>query len=474
MLLGSLDERTRMIAYRELVFTTFAALLVSVPAFFSIGIAAWLSIGSLLAFAVVHPRALVLAVPLTIPLSFQSVELGDLRFNMLEILVLVAIIGYAPRVLRVLWQLRSTPSEARYRLMHAVFPDRFAAGIAILVVIAGGISTLFLADPSYTAETLRMLRWTILLPVAYFFIATPILFNSELFRSIAAALFVAGAVISAVIALGDGLLGGGIQAESVTRLSGIAPHPNALALVLDRAAVLGLLIALAFRHSVSRSWLLPSVLVAAVTLLTFSRGAMIGLVMGLLLVLLLSKATRPAIVIAGAGITGLVWFIVMAPERALSLLGGGSGSLRLHLWESSLQMISDHSVTGVGLDQFLYQYVPRYVHPEAWPERFTSHPHNLFLDSWLSLGIIGVVVVALVGVLMFRRVRTAIDSEDRMSIAAAGALVTVAIHGMVDQSYFLPELAFSAWLLIILLIPATLLDAVPDEALEAAPEDSEG
>jgi putative inorganic carbon (hco3(-)) transporter len=474
MLFESLDERTRLIAYRELVLTGFAALLVTIPAFFSIGIAAWVAIGSLLALTVVHPRALVLAVPLTIPLSFQSVELGDLQFNMLEVLVLIAILGHVPRVLRVIWELRTTPSEERYRLMHAVFPDRFVAGIAILLVIAGGISTLFLADPTFTAETLRTLRWTILLPVAFVFMATPILFNSELLRTLAAALFVAGAVISAVIALGDGLLGGGIQAESVTRLSGIAPHPNALALVLDRAAVLGLLIALAFRRSISRSWLVPSALIAVVTLLTFSRGAMLGLTMGLLLVLLLTRATRPAIIVAGTGLAGLAWFIATAPERALSLLGGGSGSLRLHLWESSLQMISDHSLTGVGLDQFLYQYVPRYVHPEAWPERFTSHPHNLFLDSWLSLGIIGVVIVALVGVLMFRRVRTAIDTEDRVSIAAAGAMVTVAIHGMVDQSYFLPELAFSAWLLIILLIPTTPLDAGPGETIEATPEDSEG
>jgi putative inorganic carbon (hco3(-)) transporter len=473
MMFGNLDERTRLIAYRELAFTGLAALFVTIPAMFSIGLAAWIVIGSLLAFAVVHPRALVLAVPLTIPLSFRPVELGELQFNMLEILVLVAIIGYAPRVLRVLWQLRTTPAESRYQLMHAVFPDRFAAGIAVLLLIAGGISTLFLADAAHTGETLRALRWTVLFPVAYFFIATPILFNTDLFRAMAAGLFVAGAAISALVAVADGIFGGGVAAETVTRLSGLAPHPNALALVLDRAAVLGLLIALTFRQSISRYWLAPSIIVTTVAILTFSRGAMLGLAIGLLLVLLLSQATRSAIVVAGAGVVGLAWFIVTAPERALSLLSGGSGSLRMHLWESSLQMISDHSLTGVGLDQFLYQYVPRYVHPEAWPERFTSHPHNLFLDSWLSLGIIGVIIVALVGILMFRRVRTALETEDRLSIAAAGALVTVAIHGMVDQSYFLPELAFSAWLLLILLIPESQLDGL-EVTSETAPEHSEG
>ena len=42
-----------------------------------------------------------------------------------------------------------------------------------------------------------------------------------------------------------------------------------------------------------------------------------------------------------------------------------------------------------GLDQFLYKYSIEYVNPQAWLERFISHPHNLVFDYWLRLGIIG-------------------------------------------------------------------------------------
>ena len=51
-------------------------------------------------------------------------------------------------------------------------------------------------------------------------------------------------------------------------------------------------------------------------------------------------------------------------------------------------MLRDHPAWGVGLDQFVSQY-PRYIKPDAWQERFTSHPHNLILDFYVRLGLLG-------------------------------------------------------------------------------------
>ncbi len=462
-----LSNPRQQILLREVVFASVVALLVVLPALFSLGIAAWALVGSLLAFSFVHPRALLFAVPLTIPLSFHAVEVSDLEFNMLELLILAAAIGYAPRILSGAWQLRGIEAEQRHMLMLRLVPDRLAAGIAILLLIAGGLSLLFIADGSYAAESLRTFRWTILFPVAYFFLAAPIIVQRDEFRNLAAALLIGGGVIAALVAIVDGLLGGGVQADAVTRLSGMAPHPNALALVLDRVAVMGILIGILFRQQLDRLWLVPSILITIVVMLTFSRGAILGLAAGILIILILVRARRMAVAIAGASITGVVGMALVAPERTLSLLGGGSGSLRLELWDSSVQMIRDHPLAGVGPDQFLYQYLPRYVTPEAWPERFTSHPHNLVLDAWLSVGIIGVAVIILIVGLVFRNARVSLQARDRVALAAAGAIITAGVHGVVDQSYFLPELATSLWLLIILLIPPVVLDQ--DEA-EPQPE----
>lgn len=457
---------------RELLFAGLVSVIVVLPAFVSMGMLAWVAIGSLLAFAVVHPRSLLFAVPAVLALSFRPVELGGIQLNMLEILIAGALVGYGPRVLAGAWALRGVSTEERHILMRRLIPDRLAAGTGLILFLGGIIAVLWMADGQYAAESLRTFRWTIVFPVFYFFLFAPVVNQREQFRGLAAALFLGGAALSATIAVIDGLLGGGVQADSVTRLSGIAPHPNALALLLDRALVLGLLAAILFRERISTVWLYPSLFVGAVTILTFSRGAAIGIVAGTLIILLAVRARKMAVAVAGAAISGIAGMIVIAPERTLSLLGGGSGSLRLELWKSSATMIRDHPGTGVGPDQFLYQYLPRYVSPEAWPERFTSHPHNLLLDSWLSVGIIGVVVLGMVGLLIVRNVRVSLLVGDRISLASAGALLTAGAHGLVDQSYFLPELAMSAWLLICLLLPGAEL--APDEHRDYESSGSEG
>ena len=449
-MIGSALEPYHHLVYRELAYVFVLLIIALTPAFLDVGIAAWIAPGAVLAFALVHPRALVLAVPGAIALSFEPLQLGELQLNVLEVLVAGAIVGYAPRALAYSWRNRRDIWERGLLSFESVVPDRFALAIALLTLVAGFIALIWMADPDYVSESLRTFRWTILIPVAYVVIAGPVLAVTT-HRHLAVVLFLAGAVVSSAIAVVDGLAGGGIQADSITRLSGIAPHPNALALVLERAAVVGVISALLVRTRISPPWMLASVFVLLVTVLTFSRGAVLGMIVGILLILLLTRAKPLAAFGAGAAALVVVGIGVVAPERTLSFAGGGSGSLRFELWRSSVAMIQDHPVTGVGLDQFLYQYLPRYVSPEAWPERFTSHPHNVLLDVWLSLGIIGVLIAALFAVLWISRVRTALRVNDRIALAAAGGIIAAFVHGLVDQTYFLPELAMSFWLLVLLL-----------------------
>ncbi len=110
-------------------------------------------------------------------------------------------------------------------------------------------------------------------------------------------------------------------------------------------------------------------------------------------------------------------------------------------------MIRDHLFFGIGLDQFLYVYAPRYVKPEAWSERFTSHPHDIVLDTWLSLGIMGIVLaLAYLGILISVTVRLA-RKRSSLGLAAAGGMFVGIMHGFVDNGYFLPDLALIFWFL---------------------------
>jgi O-antigen ligase len=153
-----------------------------------------------------------------------------------------------------------------------------------------------------------------------------------------------------------------------------------------------------------------------------------------------------------------VLFAAVAGDRLFATGTAGATSSRELIWRSSLHMAGDHPVYGVGLDQFLYQYAPRYVSPAGWPERYTSHPHNLILDFWLRLGLAGVALLSGIVALCTWQVIRLRRSRDHsahwaLAVAAASLLAGGAAHGLVDNGFFLPDLAVLTWIAIALLEP---------------------
>jgi len=121
-------------------------------------------------------------------------------------------------------------------------------------------------------------------------------------------------------------------------------------------------------------------------------------------------------------------------------------------------MLADHPLSGVGMDQFLNQFQAHYMdpnNPQQREESYTSHPHNIILDYWLSLGIMGVLILLW---LLWRYFREAFllqqftsgvggDAVIRaISLGLLASMVDVLVHGLVDNSYFLMDLAMIFWL----------------------------
>lgn len=120
-------------------------------------------------------------------------------------------------------------------------------------------------------------------------------------------------------------------------------------------------------------------------------------------------------------------------------------------------MLREHPVGGIGLDQFFSQYGRRYVEPAGWPERYTSHPHNILLDFWLRLGLPGVILLWALLEAIVRRVRRAISSPGRtFQRSAVAMLVAGLVHGLIDNSFFLADLACFTWIGLSLGTPADL------------------
>ena len=226
--------------------------------------------------------------------------------------------------------------------------------------------------------------------------------------------------------------------------------PNNLALYMERVLPLGLAV-MCWARTRWRRWAygLGAVLVAAVIFLTFSRGAWLLGIPSLLLALFWIRRGRARWVLAAAAVAGMLLLVPVAQtERFSSLLASSqsTASLRLNLWRAAWDMVRDHPWLGVGLDNFLYYYGD-YVRAGAEVDRWLSHPHNLVLDSWLRLGLGGVVLFCALLIGFFRgahRARHALPEGDLRAVTSGlvAGMVAVVAHGTIDSSYFVIELAF--------------------------------
>lgn len=264
--------------------------------------------------------------------------------------------------------------------------------------------------------------------------------------------FVLGAVAVSCLALYQyGFTSEVIVAEGVHRVRGVYASPNNLSLFLDRALP-ALLTVAAFARSRPRriAYALGAIPVTAALYLTFSKGAwLLGLPAALLFVGLM-RGRRWLLAMAGAVAAALLALLpVLGTSRFSSLLdtGGGSTFFRLKLWQSAWAMICDNPLFGVGLDNFLYEYRTRYILPDAWAEPDLSHPHNIFLDYWTRLGVGGLVALFWLQIAFWRRslrlYRLLPEGDGRALLLGLMAGMAAALgHGLIDNSYFLVDLAF--------------------------------
>ena len=185
---------------------------------------------------------------------------------------------------------------------------------------------------------------------------------------------------------------------------------------------------------------------------TFSKGALLlGLPVGLALVLIggawRSRRRWPLWLFGGLAAAGAIGLLALfRTERFADLLNFRTGTsfVRLKLWRGAWQMALDHPLLGVGPDNFLYAYRTRYVLPSAWEELGLSHPHNIVLDLWTRLGLLGVLAGAwalIAGWLRgWRLFKTGAPEVWPIALGLLAALAATVAHGLIDNSLFLLDL----------------------------------
>jgi hypothetical protein len=448
--------------------------------------------------------------PLTFPFWYVLKHVTAHAVLPLSEVALVVCTGVA--IGRTAWSLARSGAPRRLLLrLRGIGPQvgwPLALGAALFAL--GATVTLLVARRPH--EALRAYRWEIAEPLLYvllllWFVRGPLALRRLVWAFLASALVVAAlAIVQVTIAhvtftaLADGNrlvpLGrgsnGAVRATAIIYGSG-----NSLGAYMERALPLALAVALApgglaglgRRERVLAAGLglayVPALIWSA------SRGAWAGAGVALVVVACLALG-RPWLLAALGALAGLAALWQRHGLVAAALAGhNGSGEERTLLWLAAWHMIRDHPILGIGLDQFLYYYSNRYTshpywitilsgHPTiAWREPDLAHPHNLALDLWLSVGLLGLVGFGLVlGVVGWRCLRLwratsppsvslfrfghrrgpSVGQQRAWSCVVAlglgGSLLASVVHGMVDSAYFVPDLALVFWWSVVVLLVA--------------------
>ena len=392
------------------------------------------------ASSLLRPDIALLTAIWSIPFAPLRVRLGPGSFGPTEISVLIAA-GAAG------WHwLVTEPDQRPTRAKRWHMLDW-----TILALVVVSIASCFWAE--YQHEALRELREMILEPALLYLLLRQRPLDPERDGRWSQMLIASGVALALYALVIYPTAGGVIEAEGVRRARAFYGSPNNLALMLERLIPMALAFCL-WSTGHWRRWChgLGAGLMVLALLLSFSRGAiLIGLPIGLG-VLLLLKGGRTRWIILALLALGLIAMIpLMRTERFSSLLDLSSGTafVRTNLWHASIEMVRDHPILGLGLDNFLYYYGD-YAREGALVDRWLNHPHNIVLDFWLRLGSAGLAVLLTMVVAWTRSLchiaRQQIPSATKALVAglAVGLLAAVA-HGLIDASFFVTELAY--WML---------------------------
>ncbi len=457
-----------------------------------------------LLLALLRPSLALLFVSASVPLYLAPKGVWDMRFGLSrpegyfipvhEFVLLCVVAGTALVLLREqAWHTRLRNALTSESPLWPIGLFALVGTIGVVVAVARGAA-------------LREWRWLIVEPLLWYGLVRYWARDAQMRWRLVWAWLITGGVVSAIgllqlvgIDLAALLPQGQCFSQRVVlaegglrRISSVYCHPNNVALALDRVwpvwAALTLLSITRRGRSLHlrdrRAWLLGGCTLLCLAALgaTFSKGAFLGGFVALVLLgfVLRQRNHALSLLLLGAAVLGTVGVLllgfVLGVER-LNPLGGSSGA-RMELWTSALQMVRDHPFTGVGLDQFYHyrtaaEFGDRYIDPAARTtnEQYASHPHNLILDLLARLGPFGLIAMAWLVIHFSRqswRLTTLPGRDGALVLGLIAGMGAALAHGLVDNFYFVPDLAFSFWLMLALIDTLATIGASPLRPLTEA------
>ncbi|MBI5404057.1 MAG: O-antigen ligase family protein [Ignavibacteriae bacterium] len=131
---------------------------------------------------------------------------------------------------------------------------------------------------------------------------------------------------------------------------------------------------------------------------------------------------------------------------------------RTENWRSSVEIIKDFPVTGVGIGSFGIIY-PKYKLPNA---NETKYAHNNYLQLAAEAGVVGLIIFLCIILELYKISYNYLkQNRDYISLGLLAAVSAFLMHSFIDFDFFIPEVAFHWWVIIGLL--TARMQTIPQE-----------
>lgn len=412
----------------------------------------------------------------------------DIRFSLIEVLLwtCVAIAG-----LRFLfhfrsWSLRNWWSAWIKRMGPFIWP-------MLLFGLAALISVFIAYERGYA---LRTFRQEVLGPLVYLGLVLACCHTRQDITRLLSALFGSAFIIACAGSIQYLFFKESIPAdhEGLIRLTTVYGSGNSIGLLFDYALPIGL--ALLFSRlswPVRIAMLLACIPCFFVLYQSHSRGSWaVAIPAALFIVLVFAMRSRKSLLFFGI-VIAIATVIVTATFRDqiydyvihghTDLRGNNTTTKRFYLWQSALHMIQDRPWFGYGMDNWLCYYSENEVCPgpegsepyilkrdpitgadtAMGNEPLLSHPHNVLLHTWVSMGIFGLLAFLSTCLLFYwlfaslliylqRKRPPHMEQLRWMLVGTGSAMLAALIQGQVDNAFLEQDLSFCFWTLVLSLL----------------------
>lgn len=230
-------------------------------------------------------------------------------------------------------------------------------------------------------------------------------------------------------------------------------NPNNLAAFLILAIFPMIMLAIYEKEKIKKLfYIILSLLIFTNLILTGSRNAIIGIMVGVV-ILAIVYSFRLFILMALLG--GISIFIPVIRTRLMAIMDKTQNESRIYLWEIAKRMIKDHPLFGVGNGNYVSLY-DKYteIYPQFKFYGYTRFPcHNSYLKIESELGIMGGISFIAILIASLIQVKKFVSStqDEFYKFFYTGflaSMISFYVMNLSDNLFFVPKTTSYFWILL--------------------------